>query len=122
MYSGCSASSGSGGHSRPSTFASQSCHQTSRPSCIATSLPVRRTTTTCCTLGVSRTASSMLAFRGTTLPRRKPPSAVIIAFAWQSFTRSRIESGLNPAKITVCGAPIRAQASMMIGSSGTIGR
>ena len=57
----------------------QSCHQTSRPACIVTSVPVRFTTTTCSTLGVSRTASSMFAFSGITLPRRYPPSAVMMS-------------------------------------------
>ena len=35
--------------------------------------------------------------------------------------RSTSESGLNPPKTTECGAPMRAQARIATGSSGTIG-
>ena len=42
-------------------------------------------------------------------------------FDLQSLIRSRSDSGENPPKTTLCGAPIRAQASMAIGSSGIIG-
>ena len=54
-------------------------------------------------------------------PRRKPPSAVITRLESASWMRSRTASGEKPPKITLCGAPIRAHASMAIGSSGTIG-
>ena len=42
--------------------------------------------------------------------------------ACASFTRSRTDSAEKPPKITECTAPIRAQASMAIAASGTIGR
>jgi hypothetical protein len=58
---------------------------------------------------------------GTTAPRRHPPSAVMTAFAPQSSMRSRSASALNPPNTTVCGAPIRAHASIAIAASGTIG-
>ena len=38
-----------------------------------------------------------------------------------SWMRSRSASGAKPPKTTLCGAPMRAQASIAIGSSGTIG-
>ena len=38
-----------------------------------------------------------------------------------SWMRSRTASGEKPPKITLWAAPIRAQASMAIGSSGTMG-
>jgi hypothetical protein len=66
-------------------------------------------------------ASSAAAFRLTALPRRQPPSAVISTLAWASLIRPASASALKPPKTTVCGAPMRAQASMAIGSSGIIG-
>ena len=55
------------------------------------------------------------------LPRRQPPSAVTQTLALESLMRSRRASALKPPKITVCGAPMRAQASRPIASSGIIG-
>jgi hypothetical protein len=37
-----------------------------------------------------------------------------------SWSRSVSESAENPPKTTVCGAPIRAHASIAIAASGTI--
>ena len=59
--------------------------------------------------------------RATTLPRRQPPSAVMTSFASASLMRPASASAENPPKTTVCGAPMRAQASIAIGSSGIIG-
>ena len=42
-------------------------------------------------------------------------------FAPQSLMRPDSASAENPPKTTVWGAPIRAQASIAIGSSGIIG-
>jgi hypothetical protein len=42
-------------------------------------------------------------------------------FAPQSLIRPESASALKPPKTTVCGAPIRAQASIAIGNSGIIG-
>ena len=39
-----------------------------------------------------------------------------------SLMRSRSDSALKPAKTTLCTAPMRAQASRVMGSSGVIGR
>ncbi len=89
---------------------------------MATVSPVRRTTTTFSTEGASRSASSTLAFKGTTAPRRKPPSAVTTRVACASFIRSRKASALKPPNTTLCAAPIRAHASMAIAASGIIGR
>ena len=54
-------------------------------------------------------------------PRRNPPSAVMTTLHSASLIRSTSESGLKPPNTTECGAPMRAQASMATGSSGTIG-
>ena len=88
---------------------------------MCTSFSVRRTTTTCSIDGVSASATSALALSGTTWPRRHPPSDVIRTFASASLMRSDSESGENPPNTTECGAPMRAQASSAIGSSGIIG-
>jgi hypothetical protein len=56
------------------------------------------------------------------LPRRKPPSAVMTSLAWQSKMRSATDWALKPPKTTECTAPMRAQASMAMAASGTIGR
>ena len=55
------------------------------------------------------------------MPRRQPPSAVTITLAPASLFRSATASALNPPKIMLCTAPIRAQASIAIASSGIIG-
>ena len=56
-----------------------------------------------------------------TRPRRQPPSAVMTTFASASLIRSTSDLALKPPKMTLCGAPMRAQASMAIAASGTIG-
>ncbi len=98
-----------------------SCHHRSRSGVIVTSPPVRRTTTLFCTVGLFSRASSTAALRGISLPRRQPPSAVTITLAPASLFRSATASALNPPKIMLCTAPIRAQASIAIASSGIIG-
>ena len=72
-------------------------------------------------MGVSLSASSTAGLSGVGLPRRQPPSAVMTSFASASLIRPASASAENPPKTTVCGAPIRAQASIAIGSSGIIG-
>ena len=74
------------------------------------------------TSGHSTRASLTLAFSGINLPPRQAPSAVIIAVQPQSSTRSRTLSGEKPPKMTVWGAPTRAQASIATAISGTIPR
>ena len=83
--------------------------------------PVRRTTSTVSTVGQCSTAASTLALSGTIAPRRQPPSAVTMSFACASFMRSRTASAENPPKTIECVAPIRAQASIAIASSGMSG-
>ena len=73
------------------------------------------------TVGDFASASSTVSFSGSALPRRQPASAVICSLACASLLRSAIASAEKPAKITEWIAPIRAQASMAIASSGTIG-
>ena len=54
-------------------------------------------------------------------PRRQPPSAVMSTVDSASWMRSRTASGEKPPKMTLCGAPMRVQASMAMAASGTIG-
>ena len=54
-------------------------------------------------------------------PLRRAPSTVMSAFACDTSIRSRTESGAKPPKTTLCGAPIRAQASIATTTSGIIG-
>jgi hypothetical protein len=93
----------------------------SRPLCMSIGWPVRLSTITVLTPGAPRSASSVFFLSGTIEPRRQPPSAVITSVLSASWMRSRTASGEKPPKITLWAAPIRAQASIAIGSSGTIG-
>ena len=115
----CSASSRSG--SQVSGWLStSSCHQRSRPSAIATSAPVRLSTTIPVTEGASFTAASAISFSGTRPPLRQASSWVITTLAPVPSRRSPSDSAENPPKTTTCGAPRRAQASIATGSSGTM--
>ena len=102
-----------------------SCHQTSRPSCIAvppsTASPSRRTTRTCSIVGLAVSASSTAGFSGGGLAA--PPAAVggddelrlgVVDAAAQRLGREAAEDDR-------VRAPMRAQASIAIGSSGIIG-
>ena len=109
--------SGSHVSGSPST---RSCHQTSRLSFQGTGSPVRRRTTTRSTAGADSAATSAFAFSGTFPPLRQPSSCVIRSLAPESRSRSASESDEKPPKTTMWGAPIRAHASIAIGSSGTI--
>ena len=73
-------------------------------------------------VGHSASASSTVSFSGTTVPRRHAPSPVTSTLASASLMRSRSESAEKPPNTTECTAPIRAQASNAIGSSGTMPR
>ncbi len=84
--------------------------------------PVDRTTTTVSNAGRSPAASSIPALTPTVRPLRRAPSDVISALAADTASRSRTADGAKPPKITVCGAPIRAQASMATTTSGIMGR
>ena len=72
------------------------------------------------TAGASASASSAVFLSGTVVPRRQASSCVISTSQPMSFRRSESESAEKPPKTTVCGAPIRAQASIAIGVSGTM--
>ena len=85
-------------------------------------VPARCTTIMSLTVGHSSSASSALAFKGTNRPPRSPSSAVITMVDWQSWMRSRSDLAENPPNTTLWIAPMRAQASMEIASSGIIGR
>ena len=92
---------------------------------MSTGWPVRLSTITCFTVvggcDGEESAASTFFLSGSWVPRRQPPSAVITATAWASWLRSAIASLEKPPKITECTAPIRAQASIAITSSGVIG-
>ncbi len=81
-----------------------------------------RTTTTVSIDGTSSRKPSTAGLTGAVLPLRRAPSAVISAFASENSIRSRTDSGAKPPKTTLCGAPIRAQASIATTTSGIIGR
>ena len=89
--------------------------------CTRRSAAPRLTTTTDVIDGVAVSASSAICLSGTMLPRRYPPSAVTSTLHCESLMRSRSESLLKPPKTTLCTAPMRAQASIAIASSGTSG-
>lgn len=82
---------------------------------------MRRTTSTCSTLGWSATASSTASLSEAALPRRYWPSVVMTSLASASSTRAFSADAENPAKTTLCMAPRRAQASIATIASGTIG-
>ena len=81
---------------------------------------MRRRTTTFFTVGDAATASSAVRFSGTVVPRLHASSCVIKTSHSMSCKRSDSESAEKPPKTTVCGAPMRAQASIATGVSGTI--
>ncbi len=58
----------------------------------------------------------------TTRPGSSPPEAVTITVGVESSMRTASSVAANPPKTTEWIAPIRAQASMAMTASGTIGR
>ena len=66
--------------------------------------------------------ASTAALTGAVLPLRRAPSTVISAFASETSIRSLTASGAKPPNTTLCGAPIRAHASIATTTSGIIGR
>ena len=111
MNSGSSAFISAHGHSAV-TMAAASWYQTSRTGSMSTGAPVRLTTMTKSTPPALAIAASVLAFSGTLRPPRKPSSAVMTTFDWQSSMRPASESGEKPPNTTEWMAPMRAQASM----------
>ncbi len=73
-------------------------------------------------LSTSPITSSTCCLIGAVLPLRRAPSTVISAFASENSIRSLTDSGEKPPNTTLCGAPIRAQASIATATSGIIGR
>src|SRR5215217_6603075 len=121
MYSGCSASSGSASHSS-SAASSASWYQTSRPSCMSQSAFVAWTTKMRSSDSRSPSVSSTCCLTGAVLPLRRAPSTVTSALAFETSMRSLTDSTLKPPNTTLCGAPIRAHASIATTTSGIIGR
>ena len=85
-------------------------------------MPVWRTTTMCSSDSRSPITASTAALTGAVLPLRRAPSTVISALARETSIRSLTASGANPPNTTLCGAPIRAHASIATTTSGIIGR
>jgi hypothetical protein len=83
---------------------------------------VRRRTITFCTVGEAATASSVVFFSGTVAPRRHASSWVMTTSHAMSCSRPPSASAEKPPKTNVCGAPMRAHASIAIGASGTMPR
>ena len=76
----------------------------------------------CSSVSRSPITSSTAALIAAILPLRDAPSTVISAFASENSIRSRTASAEKPPKTTLCGAPMRAQASIATATSGIIGR
>ena len=122
MKSGASAFIGSGAHS-VSAVVMAWCHQTSRASSKSTASPVRSTTIIFSMEGHSLTAASAFAFMGMSLRvPRMAVSCVMSNLHAESLIRSRRDSAENAPKTMEWTAPMRAQASIAIASSGTIWR
>jgi hypothetical protein len=92
----------------------------SRPACIGTSFPVLRSTRHEWTPGAAASASSAVTFSGTVFPRRHASSCVTSTSQPMSTIRPDNESAEKPPNTTVWGAPSRVQASIAMGSSGTM--
>ena len=56
------------------------------------------------------------------LPLRRAPSTVTSTLASETSMRSLTDSTEKPPNTTLCGAPMRAQASIATATSGIIGR
>ena len=111
MNSGSSAFISAQGHSEVTTAAA-SWYQTSRTGSMSTLAAVWRTTITWSTPPTLAMAASVLALRLTLRLPRRPSSAVITTFDWQSAIRPASESGEKPPNTTEWIAPMRAQASI----------
>ena len=66
-------------------------------------------------------ASSTASFSDTALPRRNWPSVVMTTLASASSMRALSAEAEKPANTTECMTPSRAQASIAMMASGTIG-
>ena len=124
MKSISSASISSASHSLfpwVSTFFISSSHQTSRPFIMETGVRVRVKTITLFIVGHCTSASSITFLSCTSLAPRMPPSQVITILHSASFILSAMDCAENPPNTTEWIAPIRAQASTAIASSGTMG-
>ena len=121
MKSGSSAPISAGSQSGEAA-AVMSSYQTSRPSFMSMSPPVRRTTTQLFIVGHFSSAWSVLAFKGMGRPPRTPSSEVMMRFESQSWMRPARASGEKPPKTTEWMAPMRAQARTATAISGIMGR
>ena len=78
-------------------------------------------TSTVFTLGQEGRASSTTGFAGMLFAPRRMPSLVITMTHCESLMRSTNELALKPPKTTEWMAPMRAQASTLMASSGIMG-
>ena len=97
-------------------------YQTSRPSVIGTSPSTRLMTMTFSTVVSPAMATSALVLDGVLLAPRWPLSAQMRILAPLLSMRALSASALKPPNTIMWMAPMRAQASMTIGSSAIIGR
>ena len=67
-------------------------------------------------------ASSTSCLIAAVFPLRRAPSTVISTFASETSMRSLTDSTEKPPNTTLCGAPMRAHASIATTTSGIIGR
>src|ERR1019366_6476966 len=84
----------------------------SRPSFISHGVPLLLTTTIFSSVSRSPITSSTRSLTAAVLPLRAAPSTVISTLASENSMRSRTASAEKPPKTTLCGAPMRAQASI----------
>ena len=120
MNSGASLSIGSAGQTGEA-LAISSCHQRSRPSCMVTSMPMRRTTTHFSTVGDFSRARSAFCFSGNVLAA--PPAGVGGDHQLGGGVVVAVGDGLGreTAEDHRVDRADPAQASMAMGSSGIIG-
>ena len=83
---------------------------------------LRLTTMTFSMLGVCFNASSAMPFSGMLLPARNEVFEVMSSRHAESVMRPARASALNPPKTIEWIAPIRVQASIVMGNSGIMGR
>ena len=66
-------------------------------------------------------AASSIGLYSTTRDGSTPHDADTITFGWASSIRAASSAGANPPNTTECTAPMRAQPSIAMTASGTIG-
>ena len=120
MYRGSVAPTETGGCGSPA--ASSAAKSWSRPVVSAARAAGRCNTMQAAGLcGERAMAASSSGLYCTTRPGSRPQEAVTITLGWASAMRAASSAAANPPNTTECTAPSRAQASIAIAASGTIG-